>query len=379
MSREGSGHATAEGTRGRAEQGDMGDGFYREHGELALSTVGVGTYLGDTDPEDREAYQESLRRAIQAGVTVVDTAANYRDQASERDVGAALDELDVRDEVFLVTKGGFLHGDADADAGVRNVVRSVYMEEGLLEVDQVAGGSHALAPAFLDHELDASLENLGVDTVDLYLVHNPETQLEAGVDRATVLDRLREAFELLEEARAEGRIRGYGVATWDALRVPPDHPAHLSLEVLLELAGEAHAAAGRGDEHGFEGLQLPVNLAMPEALDRPTQPWNGERVPALEAARESELVTLGSASLLQGRLLDEVPPAVKDRLDVKRDLDAALHFARSAPGLTSALVGMGTPEHVDENLDAVRERRPDPEAVRSLLEATGGSPIDELV
>lgn len=356
----------------------MEEGFYREHEGLTLSSLGIGTYLGDTDPEDRDRYQASIRRALDKGITVVDTAANYRNQASELDVGAALGEAGNREGVFLVTKGGFLHGDIGRDANVRQVVRDVYVDEGLLDVDDVAGGSHAMTPAFLEHELSSSLENLGVDAVDLYLVHNPETQLAAGIDRDTVHERLREAFAFLEERRAAGEIGGYGVATWDALRVDPENPGHLGLETLLDLAEDAHAEAGRGDAHGFRGIQLPFNLAMPEAATRPTQPWEGERVPALEAAKRAGLVTLCSASLLQGRLLDRVPPDVKDMLGVKGDLEAALAFARSAEGVTTALVGMGTPEHVDENLDAVADRSIDPEAVRRVLDATGGAPIDEI-
>ncbi len=370
------GHATDKGTRKRANDGSLGDAFYRDSHGLMLSTLGIGTYLGDTGPEDREAYQASIQQALDEGITVVDTASNYRNQASERDVGQALDAAGNRDGAFVVTKGGFLHGDVDRNASVRQVVRDVYVDEGLLEVDDVAGGSHAMTPAFLEHELDQSLENLGVDTIDLYLVHNPETQLAAGIDEDTVYQRLTDAFTFLETQRDQGRVRGYGVATWDGLRVPPHQPDHLSLERLMDAARKAHEDAGGTGEHGFRGVQLPFNLAMPEALSTPTQPWHGERVPLLEAARDAELRVLASASMLQGRLLGNVPDPVKDALGVDTDLEAILQFARSAPGVTTALVGMGTPEHVAQNLDAAQGRPVDPDAVQRLVDEGEDALVD---
>lgn len=369
------GQATKEGTKKRAKEGRMGRAFYRDHAGLRVSTLGVGTYLGGTDPSKRKAYQTSVRTAIEAGVTVVDTASNYREQASERDVGRALEAVGDRDGVFVVTKGGFLHGDVDRGAGVRRVVREVYVDEGLLEPKDVAGGSHALAPAFLEHEVQASRENLGIKTLDLYLVHNPETQLEAGLDRGTVHARLQEAFTTLEKQRAHGHVAGYGVATWEGLRVDPTNPGHLGLETLLALADEANDAVGVSQEHGFRGIQAPFNLAMPEALTRPTQPWNGEALPLLEAAGRAGLFVLASASLLQARLLGNIPPVVKETLGLKGDVETALQFARSAPGVTTALVGMGSPEHVEANLDALVDLEIDEAGVKDVLDATDGAPV----
>lgn len=361
------GRATPEGTRKRAQSSTMGEGFYREIRGLTLSTVGMGSYLGETDDQAREAYRRSAQRALEQGVTLLDTASNYRHQASERDLGAALEAVGDREGVFVSTKGGFLHGDVDQDGSMQGFIQETYIEPGILEPADVVGGQHAMTPAFLRTEVDRSLENLGLETVDLYLVHNPETQLAAGITREAFHERLLEAFTELERQRADGKIGGYGVATWDGLRVGPDDRQHLSLQRLLELAETAHEAVGAGDEHGFSGIQLPFNLAMPEAATAPSQDWDGEQVPVLEAAADAGLIVLCSASLMQARLLGNVTADVREAFDAGSDLTAALDFARSARGVTTALVGMGTPDHVDENLEAVRGRPPAPESVDRLL------------
>ncbi len=269
----------------------------------------------------------------------------------------------------MVTKGGFLHGDAPNGKDAPTYITERYLSQGELTVEEIVAGVHCMAPGFLRGELSQSLENLDVEHVDLYLVHNPETQLTQGVPQEAFDQALLEAFTELERQRDQGTIGGYGVATWEALRVDPEHPAHLGLERLLELAAKAHEAAGvSADEHGFVGVQLPLNLAMPEAAGVPTQPWGGEQLPALEAANQAGLIVLTSASLCQARLLGSLTHEARELLDAEDDLQAALTFARSAPGVTTALVGMGQVAHVDENLEAISGRAIEPSRVRKLLE-----------
>src|SRR6185369_5286454 len=87
------------------------------HG-LILSSIGIGTYLGDPDDQTDAAYGETLVGAITLGTNVVDTAINYRAQRSERVVGMAIAALIEagelqRDEVVVCTKGGYIPFDRD--------------------------------------------------------------------------------------------------------------------------------------------------------------------------------------------------------------------------------------------------------------------------
>ena len=205
------------------------------------------------------------------------------------------------------------------------------------------------------------LANLGLATIDVYYVHNPETQLTV-VPRSAFMTRLRAVFEMLERAVADGHIGRYGVATWDGFRKPPEAREHLSLAALVDAA----AAVG-GKRHHFRVVQLPYNLGMPEARATPTQIVGGERVSVLEAARRLGVSVVTSAAILQGQLARRLSPAVAIALpDLDTDAQRALQFARSTPGIATALVGMSRRRHVAENL-AVARTEPTPAGVDSLL------------
>jgi aryl-alcohol dehydrogenase-like predicted oxidoreductase len=164
-----------------------------------------------------------------------------------------------------------------------------------------------------------------------------------------VYDQLEATFEVLERRVAAGEIRHYGLATWEALRVPPDETAHLDLGELLVRAERAAETVGTGDHH-LDALQLPFNVYMADAV---TVPAHGdERESALWFAAENDLAVFTSASLMQGRLSREMPRDVEAKLSGETRAQRAINFARSGPGVTCSLVGMGSPAHVAENVAA---------------------------
>ena len=97
-------------------------------------------------------------------------------------------------------------------------------------------------------------------------------------------------------------------------------------------------------------MQLPFNLGMPEAFAYRNQTWEKENVSLLEAAARAGVMVVGSATLSQGQLARDLPAFIEQRLGAGSGAANAIQFARSAPGLAVALVGMGRPEHVAENL-----------------------------
>jgi predicted aldo/keto reductase-like oxidoreductase len=89
---------------------------------------------------------------------------------------------------------------------------------------------------------------------------------------------------------------------------------------------------------------------MTEALTRANQDLDGRSVPLVEAANKLGITLVASASLLQGKLSRGLPPFVIAALGLKSDAERALQFVRSTPGITTALVGMSSAEHVRANL-----------------------------
>jgi aryl-alcohol dehydrogenase-like predicted oxidoreductase len=345
--------ATAEGTWGYRERfGDSyGRTYFRRFGPGVVASIGVGTYLGAPTDEVDDRYRAALVTALEHGSNLVDTAVNYRAQRSERVVGEALDAADVpRESVVVATKGGFLPFDGTQPEEPGRYLHEEFVASGLVDPDDLARGSHCIAPAFVDAMLDRSLDNLGLGSVDLYYVHNPETQLAAR-DREAVYDQLEATFARLEERVAAGDVGAYGVASWEAFRVQPGHEKHLSLPEVLARAESAAASVG-ADEHHLAAIQLPFNVVMADAFTVAAHPTDEGRVSALEFAHEAGLNVFTSASIAQGELAAELPEAVAGELSGDTTAQRALNFARSAPGVTAALVGSSRPNHVAENLAA---------------------------
>jgi aryl-alcohol dehydrogenase-like predicted oxidoreductase len=330
--------ATAEGTaRYAARFASFRDaGFYRGAQSLTVSGIGLGSYLGNLDEATDQAYRGAAMAALRGGINVLDTSLNYRHQRSERSLGAAIGELTragelARDEFLICTKAGYL------------VPGAIPMDQ--LAAEDIASGSHAITPGFLVDQLARSLDNLGVDTIDVFYLHNPESQFDA-VSTGEVYRRIRAAFVELESQVQAGRIAFYGTATWSGFRT---HDASADGLALTHLAEIARSIAGDG--HHYRFIQLPLNLAMTEALTLTRESWNGRRVTTLEAAGELGITVIASASLLQGRLTRDLPAEVSVRLPgCESHAQRALQFARSAPGVTAALVGMSRAAHVAENL-----------------------------
>ncbi|HEV2424699.1 MAG TPA: aldo/keto reductase [Terriglobia bacterium] len=349
------GRATLEGTaRFRDHFGGQFPGHFRETHHLWLSSIGLGTYLGEPDAATDALYREAVNRALELGVNVFDTAINYRHQRSERNIGEALAERIAagrlrRDEVFVATKGGFLSFDNEEPADPNAYFRQRFLDTGLVRPADVAAGCHVMSPEYLADQIEVSRCNLGLAMIDLYYVHNPETQLERGT-REEFYPRLRAAFEALETAVQAGKIAAYGTATWNAYRVQPGSQDAISLIEVLKVAEEVG-----GPAHHFRAVQLPFNLAMLEALDPGMQVLEDKPAPALVAARSRGLMVFASASLLQGRLSEGLPAEIAEHLGgLATDAQRAIQFVRSTPGITTALVGMSHRKHVEENLATAR-------------------------
>ena len=350
------GRATGTGTAryvARFETTFVPDFFRRVANDIQVSSLGLGTYLGAADEADDARYATTVREAIRSGINLLDSAINYRCQRSERAVGRALRESvtageSERDEIVVCTKGGYIPFENTPPASreeYQSYVHRAFYEPGIMLPADVVAGGHCLAPSYLAHQLERSRTNLGVDTVDIYYLHNPEQQLEV-VSPELFDSRLREAFTFLEERADRGEIGYYGCATWNGFRVLPERRGHLSLPDLVRIAHEVAGAA-----HRFRVVQLPINLAMPEAVRAATQRIDGRDVTLLEVAAELEITVIASATLLQSRLSSGLPPQMREAFPtLVTDAQRAIAFVRGLPAVTTALVGMKSSPHLEENL-----------------------------
>ncbi len=341
--------ATKEGTTQYAGKfrGVAADGHFRQVGDLVMSSLGIGTYLGQANDSTDASYAAAIVAAVESGINLIDTAINYRLQRSERSIGTALKVLAhkgfTRDEIVVCTKGGYLTPDGSMPADPNRYFFEEYLQRGVFTAKDIAAGSHCMTPRYLENQLGRSLRNLGVDCIDVYYLHNPETQLTE-VSNTEFLRRVREAFVCLESAVARNRIQFYGLATWNGFRQEKSAGDSMQLAELVALAKEI-----AGEKHHFRFVQLPFNLAMTEALTLGNQTVRSERKTIMEAAEELGVTLIASASLLQGQVAQNLPSFVAEAMGLENDAERALQFARSAPGITAALVGMSRTSHVEAN------------------------------
>ncbi|MCM2309335.1 MAG: aldo/keto reductase [Sulfuritalea sp.] len=321
--------------------------FFKTFRGATVSGIGVGTWMGDLSAATDARYVETLVHAASRGLNVFDTAINYRHMLAERCVGQAVQRLAKcgipRQALLVASKGGYITHDA---AGVRDwnaYVREEYLEPGLISAEEMSR-AHAINPQFIRRQVEQSLDNLKLETLDIYYLHNPEEAL-AGLAAKELRRSMTMTFAVLEEAVATGRIGSYGLATWDGLRVVKDDPRHLSLATAVAAARDAAGS----DEHHLAVIQLPFNIRDHQAATLPTQKLGRATVPALQAAEALGLYVMTSASVMQG---GETAAADEARLRAAAPghslITAALQISRSGRGVGTALVGMRRIHSVEE-------------------------------
>jgi aryl-alcohol dehydrogenase-like predicted oxidoreductase len=350
-------HATPQGTEiYRARFDDrLHTSHFRLRNDLWMSSVGIRVRGSGVYDQNGEQQRAALVDAVHLGCNVVDTVVDHPNRDSELVLGQALASIFAlgrvsRDEIIVSSHGGHVRFEGAYPAGAAAYVRKNLIESGIAAADEFAQGwHHCIAPKYLRLQLRQSLTNLGLGTLDIYYIHLPEVQkLERG--EAVFESRLRAAFaELESQVRAE-RLICYGITSIDGFRVPPDHPAHLSVDRLVELAHDAG-----GENHRFRYIQVPFNLTMREVAEFPNQTLGGRAMTLVDAAQELGVSLFGTSTLWGGQLARHFPRNVRAAFpEASTDAQAAIQFARSLDGLSSALVGMDTREQVLEDLAIAR-------------------------
>jgi len=232
---------------------------------LTSSKLGFGCYRVDgSDPE----YGAALSKALRCGVNLIDTSTNYMDGESERLVGSVLRDLVKqkeigRDEVIVVSKIGYVQGQNLKLAQTREQAGRPYPDMVKYSEDVW----HCIHPEFLGDQLDGSLDRLGLATLDICLLHNPEYFLSEAAHRGGTIvaeerekfyRRLGQAFAYFESQVAAGRIRWYGVSS-NTVTGDPAGAESTSLSHMLIAATNAAASLGM-PRHHFAVLQCPMNV-----------------------------------------------------------------------------------------------------------------------
>jgi len=348
-------HATKEGTFSYLKQFPRySKDFYRFDGDVFVSSLGLGTFRKEPYREENYIvnYKDSVKLAILNGINLIDTAINYRYQISEREIGEALKELfddgkAKREQVVITSKAGFLPLDFPFPENPYQWITENVIDAGFATKEDIIVDQHCMTPAYLRWSVERSLQNLQLKTLDIFFLHNPEMQL-GYIDYKTLKKKIKKSFELFEKLVKEGKIRNYGIASWNGFLYEDTHAEHISLKDMVEIAQEVG-----GKNHHFKYIQAPYNLGKPEAYNFSNQKGpDGKYYTLMQAIQGYGLKMMASSSLLQGNVFKrKFDSKVGDLLGTKElnDLASALQFARMG-NVVSALFGAVDPQHVEDNL-----------------------------
>jgi aryl-alcohol dehydrogenase-like predicted oxidoreductase len=329
--------------------------FYNFNGDFFISSLGLGSFRKEPYREENYLKQvnfyESTKTALKNGINFIDTASVYRYQESEKEIGRALKDMMEKGEIlrenFIVSsKAGFIPLEFPFPENPYEWIDEKIIKTNLAAKEEIVTDQHCMNPKFLKWSLNNSLKNLNIECIDIFFLHNPEAQL-GYVERKTVIERIKKAFEFFEEMVEKNKIKYYGIASWNAFLYEETHPEYLSLKEMVDIAKSIT------EKHHFKYIQTPFNLAKPHMLNYVNQVFeDGKYYTLYQCAKEYGINIINSSPLLQMNLFKG-----KFNKDVKEltntfdfsDIITALQFARSN-GALSTVFGSINPEHVKENL-----------------------------
>jgi aryl-alcohol dehydrogenase-like predicted oxidoreductase len=347
------GYATSSGTKKYLESAikkGKPSSHFRLFDGLYLSSIGMGTYLGQPNAEDDKAMENAIYESVRSGaVNVIDTAINYRNMKSEKSIGRALSRLIKenivsRNDVFICTKNGYITNDGDYPGiDVMEYMQNMFISTGLIDSKDISSGYNVLNPNYIARCIDKSLMNMHLSTVDLVYIHNAFESWYNDISKEQFIEMLSKVFQVYEKYRSNNKIRYYGMATWTCFRVEQNSKEYLALEDVVNLAEKVG-----GMHHGFKFIQLPYNLAYSEALLLKNQSVGSEKnLTILEAADRLNIKVFTSIPLFQSRLLRAKIP---DYMGLTDQVAKLIQIIRSSPSVIAPLIGQKKPEHVEQNL-----------------------------
>lgn len=323
---------------------------FKEFDDLILSSIGMGTYLGDLSKEDDIDIENALYESVKShAINVIDSAINYRAMKSEKSIGRSItrlvnDGIISRDEIFVGTKNGYITNDGDYPMlDVWEYIQRMYISTGIIKAEDISSGYNVLNPAYIEKCIERSRFNLKLDTLDLVYIHNAFESWNQDVSKNKFFDMLAKVFEVYEKFRSKNKIRYYGMATWTCFRVGEENKEYLSLDEVYNIAKSIG-----GVDHGFRFIQIPYNLAYSEALFLKNQNvGNEKKLTILEAAKRLKIGVFSSVPLLQGKLIQTKIPDYSETLT--DPIMKLLQIIRSSPSIIAPLIGQKKMDHVNKN------------------------------
>ncbi|KAI8366674.1 NADP-dependent oxidoreductase domain-containing protein [Radiomyces spectabilis] len=247
-----------------------------------VSRIGFGAYRVSTDE-----HGQALRDALQAGVNVIDTGANFENGirlcrngagASEKVIGKTLQDLQVeRENLTLISKSGYL---SSAEAALFHEKEAVQITD---------KSFHSLSPKVFEKQIAQSLDRLRTKKLDIFMINAPERMLTAK-NKVYTLNHLYKdletAFKYLDTLVSDGTIGGYGICS-NSMALPTAVD-HISLADVLKSCNQPS---------NFQAIQVPFNLYEREAVVPSGWDQSAQVKPVSQVAKENDIYVMTNRPL----------------------------------------------------------------------------------
>lgn len=336
------GFADLQGTKDYFANKQKSDNWIIKNNAYCYSKLGLGTFIGDFSDEHSRLFRESISFALSNGINFIDTAINYRGMRSERDIGIVITRLVEegiikRNQFIVSSKAGIIPGDGEImlrpiyymgekliDTGILGT-EDVYMEDTLWLT---------MNPKYYEYALDVSRHHMNLETIDIYYMHELELSMRH-YGPEEFYKRLKGIITAYENMVSEGKIREYGMATWEAFQLDPGNDKYISLEKVMEVVESVTV------NHHFKHLMVPLNLHMKESAENRSQSYKSESLTVIECAEKFGIDVHISGPLGQGQAVDS--SSIKEYIT----------YLLNDSGCHSFFIGSKHIEHIKENLSII--------------------------
>lgn len=304
------------------------------------SKLGLGTFIGDFSDEDSTLFRQSITYALLNGVNFIDTCINYRGMRSERDIGIVITKLIEegtlkRNEFIISTKSGIIPGDGEIMLRPINYMNEKLIDTGILSKKDVYTEETlwlTMNPKYFEYALELSRKHLNLETIDIYYMHELELSMMHYGEKE-FYRRLKDIIIAYENMVDTGKIREYGMATWDAFQLEETHPQYISLEKVMKVVESVTP------KHHFRHLMIPINIENRACVEFKSQNYKYNKLSIIECAKKYNIDVHVSGPLGQGKAKDY------------KTVEEYLSYLVNTSECYSYFVGTKRIEHLKNNIE----------------------------
>lgn len=333
------GYADLQGTKEYFNNNKYSESWKASNDRYIYSKLGLGTFIGDFSDENAKLFRESIEYALLHGVNFIDTAINYRGMRSERDIGIIItklieDRLINRNQFIISSKAGIIPGDGEIMFRPINYMQEKLIDTGILSKEDVYMEETlwlTMNPRYFEYALEISRKHLNIETIDIYYMHELELSMKHyGAEE--FYQRLKGIIVAYENMVSEGKIREYGMATWDAFQLEETHEQYISLEKVMEVVESVTK------EHHFKHLMVPINIQNRLCVEYKNQNYKQNKLSIVECASKFDIDVHVSGPLGQGKATNY------------KTVEEYISYLINESNCNSYFIGTKRVEHLKDNI-----------------------------